>query len=410
LPIESVAEFAVWSAMAGAIVLLIGISCVDLAWQRSLPAARGLAFVLLTGAAALLITGWPQALMPSLAASAWLPLQAAIGPLSSALALSYLGIWASITRDDRLVRAILSYGCMALVLAGTTLGVLAFNGWGSAEELLGLAGLVNAVSVVLGVLVAIRAATLGDALARWMSAATVLMASMVAGLYAKALEPGDFGWVASAVTALSTVAYFLMSIVLVILRSRQARRTERIARGQVQANEGLGLPGGEQLVTKVDDALWRSARFRRECVVAAVNLSNLYEPSLLAGPSLQPQILQALAARIRQYVGFRNVVGMYHPRCFILVVSAVQDPRRSTLLASRLLEALRLPVRLESGHSSHDFEPQVGMGVVRITGVGHHALRAINKAEQLATQASQSGNGMLAVQWDADHVDSTPSE
>ena len=78
-------------------------------------------------------------------------------------------------------------------------------------------------------------------------------------------------------------------------------------------------------------------------MVAAVSIANLYELGEVAGHGIDQQILTALMARIRRIVGFRNVVGLYHPRCFVLVVSAVQDPRRSELLAARLLHELRKP-------------------------------------------------------------------
>ena len=34
---------------------------------------------------------------------------------------------------------------------------------------------------------------------------------------------------------------------------------------------------------------------------------------------------------LRRLVGFRNVVGLYHPRCFVMAVSSAQDARRGAV-------------------------------------------------------------------------------
>ncbi len=401
---ESVLELAIWSAMTGVILVLICVAVADFLFQRSVAAARSVAFMVLTGLSSVLMSGLPQALFAGLDEHMLLPLKAAFGPLSGALALTYLGLWVRIADEDRLVRRVVSNVSLLLVVAAALLAAAALTGWGTREQVLATAALVNGVSAVCAAIVALRASTLGDSLARWMSAACMCLAGMVAGLYAKGLGISAFGvaglgaW-ASAFTAICTVAYFLVVIGLTVQRNRELRRIARLARGS--DDESLGLPSGVRLVTQVDDAIWRSARVKRECLVVAISVANLLEPDLMFGTRAQMSIVTALTARIRRVVGFRNVVGLYHPRCFVLAVSAVQDPRRATLLTTRLLSALRLPVRIKQKAEGIEFEPTVGIGVVRLLGMGHEALKVMNKAEQLALQASQSG-GILAVHWDRD--------
>ena len=392
--------------MTGAMLLLSLGAAAELAIQRSVIAFRGFIFISLTGTSAVLMCGLPQMLAPSLGAQWLLPLKAALAPLASAVALYYLGLWVGLVREDRLVRWIMLYGCAAVLVAAIAVVSLALHATALDDiQLIALSGCVTSIAVVFGAVIALRSATLGDELSRWMSLACVFMAAMVSGLYAKALDMQGAGidgtglpvWV---LTAVATVIYFLMSIGLTTARNRELRRLNRMAStGRADDETALGLPRGGQLIAKVDDALWRSARVKRDCLVAAINVANLYEPDWVAGPSVQPQILVSLAARIRRSVGFRNVVGLYHARCFILVISAVQDPRRDTLLTTRLLNTLRLPIRLDRGRHVHTFGPHIGIGVVRLAGSGHDALRVINKAEHLAIAASQAG-GMLAVHWD----------
>jgi GGDEF domain-containing protein len=203
---------------------------------------------------------------------------------------------------------------------------------------------------------------------------------------------GVWGWMTAAA---STVAYFLIVIGLTIVRNREMRRISRLARGATEVDRDVEMPLGPRLLPQVEDALWRSARVGRECVVAAVSISNLYAMSEDAGVGVDGEILGVLAARIRRVVGFRNVVGLYHPRCFVLVVSAVQDRKRSELLATRLLLSLRKPVKVGPSDDSHFFSPGIGIGVVTVNGATDTALAAINQAEQLALEAGHLPAGVL---------------
>ena len=116
-------ELALWSAMAGAILLLSIVAAADLVASRSVSAVRGLAFILLTGGSSILVSGLPEMLMPALRGGVVLPLAASFGPLSGALALTYLGVWLGAARDDRLIRWIVTGGSFGLVLAAVVLKV-----------------------------------------------------------------------------------------------------------------------------------------------------------------------------------------------------------------------------------------------------------------------------------------------
>lgn len=383
-------ELVVWSGMAGVIAVLGLIAGLDLLLHRSVAAVRGLAFMLLTGCTSIVLTDLPLFLFSSLSPAMLLPVKAAAGPLSGALALTYLGVWIGAEHDDPPLRRTVWGGSLALVLASVVLVVLAFTGRGWApRDIMALAGAVNVASVVLAMIVALRAVRLGDELARWMVVACGCLAVMVLGLYAKALgvQGLDLGtWM---LTALATVGYFLIVIVLTILRNREQRKLLRQARGALTEEAGLNLSQGSLLIPKVEDAIWRSQRFGRECVVAALSVRNLYQLSEQAGHGVEAQILVTLSARIRRVVGFRNVVGLYHPRCFVLVVSAVQDPRRGELLVSSLLAAVRQDMLVDAGNRKFRFSPSLGVGVVNLRGGDMDALAAMNKAEQLAMEDGQ---------------------
>jgi GGDEF domain-containing protein len=386
--VMSVWELVVWAGMSGAIALLCLVAVADCFVQRTVAAARGLAFVLMMGGAALLLSGLLEKLFSDLDFAAILPLKVAIGPLSGALTLSYLGVWLGSGQDDPVTRWAVFAGSVALVVGSGFLAMAAENTdiW----TVLTWSRAINMAMVAVALFVCARAAMLGDALARWMVLACAFLGLAVMGLYAKSLGTPGWGLWAWAVTAFATVAYFLTVIALTIRRNREVRRLRQLARGLVAQNLDIPMPQGSQLIPRVADAMWRSQRLERPCVVAAIAVRNLYELGDEQGPAVEVQILAVLAARIRRHVGFRNVVGLYHPRCFVLAVSPGQDPRRGELLVESLLRAIRARVRVGPPDHRFDFWPAVGMGVVNVVHSEKQsnmdALTAINRAEQLALE------------------------
>ncbi len=392
-------ELAIWSAMAGVLGLLMLAALSEFVQRPTVPSLRGVLFMGVTGGACVLLSALPEALAPGWQGE-WLPpIKAAIGPLSGALALGYLGIWTGAMDDDTLVRRTVRWGCAGLVLAGVVLAGLSLARPKMPAEVLGLSAAVNGVSVVLATVVAVRTALLGDYLARWMTLACVCLAGMVAGLYAKGLQMyGGALWV-WALTALCTVAYFLVVIALTISRNREQRRLQRLARNSLEGQDTAGVSKGAQLVRQIDDAIWRSARLHRSCAVIAVSVPNLYQPIDASGAEADEAILTTLAARLRRQVGFRNVVGLYHPRCFVLAVSAVQDANRSAVVASELARHIGRPLRIRGGNSDVWVTPTIGIGLVHVNMPGALAVDVINLAEKLALQVAGHDNRCAVIDW-----------
>ena len=392
-------EVAIWSAMAGVLLTLAIAASLDLATRPSLPAARSWLSLVLTGGACILMSGLPEALWPSWNQIDWLPLKATLGPLCGALAMTYLGHWSGLRREDRLVGRMMGPGASVLI-AGTFLLLGLVVAGVPADTVLLLTAAINSLAVLMGVLIAVRSVTLGDQLSRWMVLACLCLAQMTAGLYAKGLgmDMGNPYW---ALTACATVGYFTTVIVLVRMRNRQLRRLRRQAAGQMPAMDPLNLPCGAQLVSRVEDALWRSQRMGRPCLVAAVSVSNLYAYREPPVPDPVGEILVALSARIRQLVGFRNVVGLYHQRCFVLALSAVQDPQRAELVTERVLRELRMSVNVGPDPLSLPFQPEVAIGVVEMPAGNDDAVavRVINLAEQLALHAHDEPERALRRTW-----------
>lgn len=402
----SVAELVVWAGMAGAVGVLCLIAFGDWLVQRTADTARGLAFISMMGGAAVLMSGLPEQVWPSLDPLMLLPLKATLGPLSGALALGYLGAWLEAGHSESWIRRALWLGSFLLVMGSVGLASLAVLTEGRfVHQVLVASAVMNLLMVGLALVVSARGVLLGDRLARWMVVACVCLGVAVVGLYAKGLAvagPGVFFWFCS---ALFFVAYFLIAIALTIQRNREERRLRHLAAGLSAPDYSIPMAQGPLLIPRVADAMWRSQRLERPCVVAALVVRNLYELGEQAEQGFETQILAVLAARVRRHVGFRNVVGLYHPRCFVLAVSPGQDPRRGELLVETLLQSVCERVRVGATDQHFDFWPNVGVGVVDVTQSPMGALAAINRAEQLALEGPARSNRAAS----AAHTETWPS-
>jgi GGDEF domain-containing protein len=139
------------------------------------------------------------------------------------------------------------------------------------------------------------------------------------------------------------------------------------------------------LLSKVDDAFWRSARLNTNCTVICLHLRNLYELSDDAGHLVDQQILSAMAARVRRAVGFRCVVGLYHPRCFVVVMSAVKQPKVIGKMSERLRTLMCKPLDVVGQNDVvHAFLPQFSVGAVTVTAANAIPAQVIDEAEQIA--------------------------
>jgi GGDEF domain-containing protein len=392
--------------MSGGLLTLAALAIADVLFNRSIGSYRNLLFVLITSTSCVVITGLPEVFFPGIPERTMMLLKASMGPLSGAIALNFLGIWLGGMREDLIVHRITAWGSGTLLFSAIALVLLAAQvASQDFRTLLEATAVINLAGVVLGIVVSVRAATLGDPLARWMVLACACLAAMTTGLYLRGLQVQGFGLGTWILTASITVAFFLIATVLIILRIRQSRQLARLARLQLGADPATGLPTGSVLLSKVEHAFWRTTRFNGECTVVCLHLPNLYELGETAGHGVEHQILAAMAARIRRAAGFRCVVGLYHPRCFVVVISA--DKRRQfvnmTILRLRHLVADPLSVVGQDG-AHYEFTPRLGMGVVTLNPANAQPLEVINDAERqalgTASVPQRAPQDAVATVWD----------
>ena len=372
--------------MLGGLLTLAGMALFDTLVSRTLASLRNLFFVLIGGATCVLMTGLFEVFWPEIPRRLLMLLKITLVPLSGAIALNYLGNWLGGIREDVIVYRFTVWGARVLFFSTIALAALAFQT--SSHELRRLlvaAAAINMIAVLLGTVATIRAAALGDPLARWMVLACACLAAMACGLYLRGLNVEGIDLAVWVLTAVLTVAYFLIASVLVTLRNRQNRQLARLAGLEFGADAATGLPTGSVLLSKVEHAFWRTARFHGECTVVCLHLSNLYELGEAAGHGVEHQILAALAARIRRAAGFRCNVGLYHPRCFVVVISA--DKRREfvDMTVARLRTRIAKPLSVVGRDDAHhDFIPHLGIAAITLDPAKADPLEVINNAERQA--------------------------
>lgn len=387
-----ISETIIWAAMLGGLLTLGTLAIADVVVSRSPAAWRGLAFMLLTGSSCIVLSGLPEQVFPNLPPLTVLIFKASLGPLSGALALTYLGQWLGVAAEDPWVHRSIVWGSALLIAAGMMLAAfLVFTQGDNPAAFLTTAALVNCVSVLLATFASARAAKLGDPLARWMVVACLLLSMSVAGLVSHSLNQGEESPLFWSVTAASTVGFFLVVVALGATRNRQARQLERLAGLSRGLDPATGLPRGSVLLSKVDDAFWRSARLNADSAVICLHLRNLYELSDAAGHSADQQILTILTARVRRAVGFRCVVGLYHPRCFVVVQSAVKQSAAVHRTVERLRHLLAKPLNVIGlNEQNYVFTPQFSLGLVMVAAHSADPAQAIDQAERIAIGSEQA--------------------
>ena len=379
------AENTVWSVMAGGLLSLALLAGADAMITRSLGAVRNVLLVSFIGSVCVLMSGLPELLFPDIPERLLMVLKASLGPLAGALGLRFLGIWIGGASEDRLLYGVTVWGCHLMLIAAAALAVLAML-VSPAEftELLLISAAVNAVTVLLILLVSVRATLMGDPLALWLVLASLLLAGMMTGLYLHALKvPLSLVW--WLLTASAALLFVLIVMVLIIVRNRANRELARLARLDAGSDPVTGLPTGARLLSEVEHAFWRAGRLRGQCVVVCVYLSNLYELGDSMGRTTDNQILAATAARIRRAAGFRCVVGLYHPRCFMIVFTLDRKRTFDEAALTRMHNLVTQPLQVVgSREQRQQFQPVVGLSALPVLPDLVQPLDVLNEAEHQA--------------------------
>jgi GGDEF domain-containing protein len=237
----------------------------------------------------------------------------------------------------------------------------------------------------------------------------VCLAAATVGLYAKGLGLPGLGLGVWLATAVLTLAYFLIASVLGLVRNRYNRELARLSRLEGGAEPATGLPTGAALLAEVEHMFWRTARRGGVCTVVCLHVSNLYELTDAPGQGAEHQILSTVAARVRRAAGFRCVVGLYHPRCFVVVLAADKLTQATLQALTRLRSTVAMPMSvMDTRQAYKTFKPELGMGVVTLEPEGSTPMEVINQAERRAL--AEVGEAIESRPVSQHDIDTTPGE
>jgi GGDEF domain-containing protein len=352
---------------------------------------RGFTYIAFLGTSCIIMSGLPEVLVPHTFERGFLILKACMGPASGAVALTYFGMWLGSLTTDLLLQRTITWGAATLAISAIIMGIWAsLTSPENFANLLMVAAAINAVSVILALMVSVRASELGDPLGRGQIVSCLFLAVMVAGLYGKSLGQNFLGLTGWIITAVCTMAYFMIAMGLAMVPIQQSRRLKQLASFASTNDKATGLATGSVLLSKVEDAFWRASRLSGNCTVVCIHLRNLYELTESAGHEVDQQILAILAARIRRAVGFRCIVGLYHPRCFVVVITTVgnvQGVARRAEMRLKFLLSKPLPVIALDG-TQHAFSPRFGVGALTVSASSGDPSTTMDTAERMALEAS----------------------
>ena len=379
----SLLELAIWSAAAGAIALVVLICACEFLLLRTVAAAQGATYNLVTLLFVVLLSGLPQALAPQ-SKLPWLhTAQVLIGPVCVLLGDYWVRAWLAARHRDRLMNVCLLGAGLLAVPAGLFSLTLPH-----AQQLPAAAAIVVA-NTGLVVWMAVRAWLLGDSLALGIALGGVFMMPAVGGLYAVAMGMPEVGTGWQALIALSTVV--CIAVIGFMLWKRNER--ERRARGleAVQSSQFdpvTKLPGGIPFVRELLRAQRRRKRTQREGAVIAVIL---FEPERIvaqAGTAGLNEVYLHLAQRMQRQVGVVNPVGRYWDRCFVTLVETIHSPAALRTLGLRIASSMRRPMQVTAldGHAMQ-FRAEIGVGVVHLGREAMPVEDLLHEAQRLAEAA-----------------------
>lgn len=367
--------------------------------NRSSAAFMGLGYMSALTLYGLLLCGLVTMVLPGLPAMLVHTLQVSLGPLCCTMALVVTGRWLNARDEDHWICPIM-HGAIAVTLLATLgLGIASFMRPDEQPVLLLASAATCVATVVLTGMCSWRAYRMGDRLALGILPTALALGVSIIGLYSEAAQPGSLSATAIGLTALCTVAYLLMVAALSIIRTRETKRLERLAGMHLGMDPITGLPTGSALVAKVDDSFWRSAREGLACNVVCMHLHNLYELADVAGHGVENQIALNMSARIRRAVGFRCVVGLYHARCFIVVIPVRKESSQAQIhsFVQRLRVLISKPVTITGHHrTQHAFQPDWGIAVVSVNANQHDSSAVLRQAERMAMQDGATAPAPLA--------------
>lgn len=371
-------EIALWGGCMGIYVSYACLSAFYAAYNRSLAGLQVTVYVLLCGAFVFVGSGLAQQLIPMLPNAMAQRLVIAFGGLAGAY--SAMGLRNFLRAEQRDV--IVDKG-MLLVILVCAASLLAL-GWHDLQQALVIVAIVVSGACVMAFWFTLRAWLLGDHFALPMALACVAMIFAVAGVFAVSMGAirNDIG--------LQTLVAICAALYVVVVSHTTKRRYasyRRMSRALATSRDKdllTQLWTGAAFIHKVDEAIARARRNRKELAMIYVEIYNATALRQEFGHNGLEQVIYGMAARIGQYGGAATVVGRYSDTSFVLVLDSVKQRSYLRTMGLRLATAVRRPYMLNAFSSDpREFRADIGVGIARVAS-GREAKKRISDTSYAA--------------------------
>lgn len=356
-------EIVIWGACLGIYASYACLSVFYAAFNRNLQGLEAVAFVLCSASFVACASGLFKHFVPGFDDRIYDA--ALIVSASLATAVSAFGLRAFLRAQLR--DAIIDRGMLFIVVIGLVqlLWLLTLQSHGELEWM--------ALAIMACTLVAfwlcLRAWLIGDVFALPMTIACVGMVFGVAGLFALAFQLIKGNIPMQAFSAAFAALYVVVACHTLKRRHADFLRMRRALTMSRDRDLLTQLWTGAALIRKVDEAVARAKRNRKDMAVICLELTNTTALNQEFGNNGLEQVIYGLAARIRQVSrSSASVVGRYSDNNFVVVLDSVQRPSVLRTLGLRLAVATRRPFMLNPYSTSpREFRADVGVGVARIS-------------------------------------------
>ena len=170
-------------------------------------------------------------------------------------------------------------------------------------------------------------------------------------------------------------------------RKRDEARIRHLARHDALTN----LPNRYNLQERLDQALDTAAQHRHRLAVIYIDLDRFKPVNDLHGHAAGDALLVQVSKRILAEIQPVDTLARIGGDEFVMVITSEPQPERTSLLASRIIEALRRPFQVEGQH----IEIGASIGIALYPEDGGNADTLVRAADTAMYRVKEEGRGAL---------------
>ena len=173
-----------------------------------------------------------------------------------------------------------------------------------------------------------------------------------------------------------------------ILDISERKRLEEEIRKLAYTDPLTGLPNRRLLLDRLAQALQHAKRYRRSLAIMFLDLDNFKRVNDTLGHDVGDELLKEVAVRLGTCVRSGDTVSRTGGDEFIIVLSEIARPDDAAQVATKIIDAINVPVRLAD--ATLRVSPSIGIAVYPVDG-GDDALDLMMKADKSMYVAKKAG-------------------